>query len=182
MRTSNEDAREFIRRSVLDLWTSPFPAYAPRISLKAQQRRERRERHTTLDPSAEVIDASSTLPITPLPSSPPTPRRLVNHFVMNLPNTAIEFLDAFRGLYIPLRQLEGASEAIDAAGEDNLPMVHCYCFTRAIDGAEQDLCEVRWTTLLFSYFPLSLATAPIDWKLNITRVYYREHRGLLEYK
>lgn len=71
---------------------------------------------------------------------------------MNLPDTAIEFLDAFRGLYGPLRKLEGASEAIDAAGEDCLPMVHCYCFTKEVDGAEKDILEVSRAAIFF-FFP-----------------------------
>lgn len=43
-----------------------------------------------------------------------------DHFIMNLPATAIEFLDAFRGIY---KDQPSAP----------LPMIHCHCFTRSSD-------------------------------------------------
>ncbi|KAI8647388.1 Met-10+ like-protein-domain-containing protein, partial [Parasitella parasitica] len=43
-----------------------------------------------------------------------------DHFIMNLPATAIEFLDAFKGIY------KGRNLATD-----KLPMIHCHCFTRS---------------------------------------------------
>ena len=58
---------------------------------------------------------------------------------MNLPATAIEFLDAFRGLYRPLYELQGAREAVE---KSKLPMVHCYCFTKDVEHAEEDICAV----------------------------------------
>lgn len=61
---------------------------------------------------------------------------------MNLPALAIEFLDAFKGLYRPLYELEGAREAVEEAGEAALPMVHCYCFTKSPETAEEDILEV----------------------------------------
>ncbi|OBZ90883.1 tRNA (guanine(37)-N1)-methyltransferase [Choanephora cucurbitarum] len=47
---------------------------------------------------------------------------LFSHFIMNLPATAIEFLDAFRGIY------KGQS-----IPSESLPMIHCHCFTRSSD-------------------------------------------------
>lgn len=69
----------------------------------------------------------------------------MNHFVMNLPASAIEFLDAYRGLYLPLLELEGAREEVERVGEEGLPMVHCYCFTKDVGkgGAEKDILQVR---------------------------------------
>lgn len=63
---------------------------------------------------------------------------------MNLPASALTFLDAFRGLYRPLYEKigeEAAKKAIAEAG--GLPIVHCYCFTKEIEGAEEDICQVR---------------------------------------
>ena len=73
---------------------------------------------------------------------------------MNLPATAIEFLDVFRGLYRPLYQLEGAREAVEKA---KLLMVHCYCFTKDVEHPEEDICSVSaslfprlgWTLVVF---------------------------------
>ena len=56
---------------------------------------------------------------------------------MNLPETAIEFLDAFRGVY----RYEGTETNRDYPP---MPMVHCYCFTRFLEpsGAEADIRSV----------------------------------------
>ena len=142
VRTANEDARDYIRRSVIDVWTTPFPAFESRLSAKARESLERRERDARK--AAELAASSSTTPHPPPKNDTRPPRRLVNHFVMNLPNSAIEFLDAYRGLYTPLLELEGAKEYIEAAGgEEGLPLVHCYCFTKDIEGAEADILAVR---------------------------------------
>ncbi|THH30246.1 hypothetical protein EUX98_g3942 [Antrodiella citrinella] len=121
----NEDGREFIRAAARRALESPLPAYKPHRSL----RERRSESRTTPGPRA----VSS--PLGP-------PRNKIDHFVMNLPDTAIEFLDAFRGILSTERvgELDVKSVYPDAA---SLPMVHCYCFTRELesDKAEMDIRE-----------------------------------------
>ena len=60
---------------------------------------------------------------------------------MNLPDSALEFLDAFIGLYDHMLSEPGFREAVKQKG---MPMVHVYCFTREIepDRAESDICQV----------------------------------------
>lgn len=76
-------------------------------------------------------------------------RRKVAHFVMNLPDSAIEFLDAFRGVIsLNSNELIGLYE--------ELPMVHCYCFTRFLErsDAEADIRQVRALLAGWSAFHL----------------------------
>jgi hypothetical protein len=55
---------------------------------------------------------------------------------MNLPDSALTFLDAFRGIL--------ADSDLKEAYANRLPTVHCHCFTRELDPkqAEQDIVEV----------------------------------------
>lgn len=62
---------------------------------------------------------------------------------MNLPDSAIEFLDAFRGIF--------AEPELREAYEGRLPMVHCHCFTREVEdrtGAESDIKQVSTASMI----------------------------------
>ncbi|GAA5890159.1 hypothetical protein JCM8208_002720 [Rhodotorula glutinis] len=183
VRTSNEDGRDFIRRSVLAVWNEPFPAYVPALSSRERARRARAANAAKAaaktapssppsssaapSPSTSATPADSLAPLSldapapaASPSSSPAPapakplRRLPNHYIMNLPASALTFLDAFRGLYRPLYDLVGEAEAqraIDEAG--GLPVVHCYCFTKEIEKAEEDICQRATDVLGFKVHP-----------------------------
>lgn len=173
MRTFNEDGRDFIRRSVLAIWNEPFPAYVPALSSRERARRARAVNaakaaaKTAPSPSSSSAPSSSAPPAdslaalsldAPAPEPAPAPakplRRLPSHYIMNLPASALTFLDAFRGLYRPLFDLVGEEAARDAIKEaGGLPVVHCYCFTKEIEKAEQDICEVRPALSLSSSAP-----------------------------
>ncbi|KAJ3007700.1 hypothetical protein NUW54_g3441 [Trametes sanguinea] len=73
-------------------------------------------------------------------ASPRHPRRQrISHFVMNLPDTAILFLDAFRGVLAP--DNAGGRDLSGLYDEASMPMVHCHCFTRELEPekAETDI-------------------------------------------
>ena len=59
---------------------------------------------------------------------------------MNLPDSAIIFLSAFRGL---LSRQDRHNELQIVYNE--MPMVHCHCFTRELEftAAEKDIRQVR---------------------------------------
>ncbi len=72
---------------------------------------------------------------------------------MNLPDSAITFLDAFRGI-LASSSLSSQADIDLAATYDVMPMVHCHCFTRELEreAAERDIRHVR----SFVRFPRSL--------------------------
>lgn len=75
-------------------------------------------------PERATADQSPTATLVPV-------RERIAHLVMNLPETAIEFLDAFRAVLSHSdRDLSGLYET--------LPMVHCHCFTRFLDPSEAE--------------------------------------------
>lgn len=121
-----EDGHDFIRAAVARVYDEPFPPFARPPASRTQQEKERRRAQD----ATKKIAADAVEVVKP-------PRRRVSHFVMNLPDTAIQFLNAFRGLLSDrTRDLGGTYEI--------MPMVHCHCFTRELEPqkAEQDIREV----------------------------------------
>ncbi|KIJ66208.1 hypothetical protein HYDPIDRAFT_86188 [Hydnomerulius pinastri MD-312] len=131
VRASCEDGRDFIRNAVSQALQNPFPAYTGlKLSRLQEKQLRRRKQEQQPNETSPPTTESSHAPIMP-------PRKEVTHFVMNLPDSALEFLDAFRGILAPLGQAEGELSGIYAT----MPMVHCYCFTRELepDKAEADI-------------------------------------------
>ena len=133
-----EDGYNFIRAAVARVYDEPFPPFAGQPASRTQQEKERRRAQNAIEKiAADAVEVVKS------------PRRRVSHFVMNLPDTAIQFLNAFRGLlYDRTRDLCGTYGI--------MPMVHCHCFTRELkpQKAEQDIREVSpqrsnwiWTNL-----------------------------------
>ncbi|VAI46775.1 unnamed protein product [Triticum turgidum subsp. durum] len=62
---------------------------------------------------------------------PVKPWEHIDHVLMNLPASALQFLDCFSGL-IQKRYWKGS-----------LPWIHCYCFIRSSETEESILCEAQ---------------------------------------
>lgn len=57
-----------------------------------------------------------------------------DHVIMNLPATAVDFLDVFRGLYSIVKPVAMGDEmGTGSESTAKLPRVHCYCFSKADD-------------------------------------------------
>ncbi|KAF9650538.1 hypothetical protein BDM02DRAFT_3154834 [Thelephora ganbajun] len=132
-RSFEEDGRDFIKAAAGRVWGDPFPEFTPKIS-KSQAKKEKRVLVSGGSRDPTLTSASESAPVSSVPVPQPKSRRQISHFVMNLPDSAIEFLDAFRGILVE-PELRGAYEG-------KMPMVHCHCFTREVEDqtrAERDI-------------------------------------------
>ena len=129
LRVYCEDGRDFIRSSFRRAFDEPFAPYTERVSLRKKQRNERKNRQE----QAQTTEGE----VAPKIVAAERPKRnRIDHFVMNLPDSAISFLDAFRGV------LSTSDRALCGIYE-SLPLIHCHCFTRFVgDEAEADIREV----------------------------------------
>lgn len=133
VRVTCEDGRDFIRTIVSRVFDEPFPAYAGPKPSRLEEEKERK-RLQKLAAEGQSISNVTTADAKP-------PRKRITHFVMNLPDSAIQFLDAFRGILIDDQR--NLSETYD--DDDEMPMIHCHCFTRELEPekADQDIRQVR---------------------------------------
>ncbi|THV07459.1 hypothetical protein K435DRAFT_741765 [Dendrothele bispora CBS 962.96] len=122
VRVSCQDGRAFIRDAFQQIYDMPFPPYTgPKISKTLARKLQK-----------QAKKASESVPVASNSDSPPS-RRTIDHFVMNLPDTAILFLDAFKDVI--------TSQEVKDAYEGKMPLVHCHCFTRELEqiSAEVDI-------------------------------------------
>lgn len=127
VRTFCQDGRDFICQCILELSDNPFPPYTgPKLSRVQEEKKRRRLQKLMTEETTAAADTPSTKSL--------PPRRYVSHFVMNLPDSAIQFLDAFRGL------LNDSTRNFSTLYK-TMPMIHCHCFTRELerDRAERDI-------------------------------------------
>lgn len=156
LRVSEIDGFEFIRIAPLEVWTRPFdPAPPPKVSNRQRDREAKEARRKREQAKAAGQPVTETAPMS-IPSEevaikphPPQPPKLISHFIMNLPDSAITFLPSYVSCYTPL--LAERSFIDEYGGEEEakrkveMPMVHCYCFTKEIEigKAEIDILQVR---------------------------------------
>ncbi|KAK2741749.1 tRNA(m(1)G37)methyltransferase [Myotisia sp. PD_48] len=126
----NMDGRKFIRYATQKLQAEQI---TKTVYLKSKKRDLKRK-----SPSAEPDSKKYVCPPT------------FDHFVMNLPATAIEFLDAFIGVYA------GQEKLFYPHTSRRLPLVHVYCFsTNSSDNAIEyaDICQRISEKLQFTISP-----------------------------
>lgn len=127
LKTFNLDGRDFIRLS-------------PQLLLDwkhkeghVEKRRTVKKRRTGSDDS-KLISKKDEVSTTQIPT-------FISHYVMNLPGSAIDFLDEFIGLYTSDPKIENAVINDDAF---KLPTIHVHCFEKfAHDSPEPTMEELH---------------------------------------
>ncbi|KAL7748062.1 tRNA(m(1)G37)methyltransferase [Sorochytrium milnesiophthora] len=154
VRAFNEDGRVFIRESAArlnqaDNWSDIQKRWDDELrqrqaKLKAKERRGKKAEQEKQDVATfeEVNIRWQAASV-----------RHFDHYVMNLPASALSFLDAFHGLYSTLaahRQLLSTPQ--------HLPLIHVHCFSRSAT-PEQDVVD-RINTLLGTQLQLAQLSPP----------------------
>ncbi|EPT03520.1 hypothetical protein FOMPIDRAFT_1142501 [Fomitopsis schrenkii] len=137
VRPSCMDGREFIRVIFKENYDDPMPPMPPpRLSARQRAERDRKQRPASSPTRPTSVRPGSPRKLrapSPAEDARPSPRRQrITQFVMNLPDTAMEFLDAFRGVLHPDNaDGRGLSGIYDS--QEKMPRIHCYAFTRLRD-------------------------------------------------
>lgn len=117
----NQDGRDFIKFSAQKLLQSdPMTVEIKPKARKEKKRKTGEQESAPSQPPSQVYNRPS----------------VVDHYVMNLPATAIEFLDAFPGLYA------GKESLFAPHTSQQLPMVHVYCFSGHSENELDDHIDV----------------------------------------
>ncbi|KAL4901297.1 hypothetical protein BDW74DRAFT_170238 [Aspergillus multicolor] len=129
----NQDGRQFIKWSAKALlkWDSPKVVIPQKIT---------RSR-----------DVSGNAKGTRPPAEVYTRPKLFDHYVMNLPGNALEFLDAFIGVYA------GHEELFAPHTKKQLPMVHVYCFSGHSENEVDDHIDICKRMSEVLEYPVSVA-------------------------
>ncbi|KAI8840921.1 guanine(37)-N1-methyltransferase [Chytridium lagenaria] len=125
----NMDGRDFIHSALEDLNQESI---IQELLAKAPPKKEKKLKgKDAKDPTVPAV--SEPLPAEPRPKYAQPGFRSFSQYVMNLPGTAIEFLDAFRGIYHKYRSLipEGYP----------MPIIHCHCFAHKETETEEDVVK-----------------------------------------
>lgn len=160
LRAYCEDGRHFIRQSIQRCWEDPFDGTplteegrkAVIDSTSSRQRAKQEHERLQAQKAAAVADGDAVHAAGQDFDTERGPRRrLIDHFVMNLPATAIEFLDAFRGAYKSIAggelEAELARREATHGAESVWPMVHVHCFTKDLEHPHEDICWQANTAL-----------------------------------
>ena len=75
--------------------------------------------------------------------------KLFDHYVLNLPASALSFVKSFKGIY------KGYEELFEPHTEVRLPLVHVYCFSKHSEdeAAEQEICKEISSQLNYEMTP-----------------------------
>jgi tRNA (guanine37-N1)-methyltransferase len=128
-----EDGRHYIRESIQRCWTQPWNG----VPTTEEARKADLAAATPKGRAQQRRDRENGIKKVEIQRGPP--RRLISHFVMNLPGSALEFLDAFPGAYKVIPESEMDSEMKKEGVQ--FPMVHVHCFTKNLDHPHEDICE-----------------------------------------
>ena len=140
------DGRQFIRTASDMIRHEPFIVY-PKIKVSRK-----------LEPAAQeraLIDFLAANPPIYRPST-------FDHFVMNLPATAIEFLDSFIGLY------QTRDREFQPHGDRNLPLIHVHLF-QARRESDREESEEIWSRIS-RYLEFELRNGQKDQELHYVRL------------
>lgn len=125
VRSFNFDGREFIRNSpqMLQEWVDAEGCVEKRTTLKRRKVHPETSEKTTVK---EVEITNVEIP------------KFISHYVMNLPDSAITFLDEFIGLYT---RFPAVAQIVKAEKNFKLPTIHVHCFEKFSPNEQEPTME-----------------------------------------